>query len=270
MSRGLRSERRLKTLPDDTLLTASTPYLISVDHQRVVSLNLGNAHAVVETWSRPCVRITPNMYFQSYVELLNEQNLILFDYESYLEQYPFTSIWAGFNVEVPDSTALIVNSQQCLLQDCTVFAIQSAHVELKNCTLMDNFNFTGEFISVQYSTIGRNVSFNARTTVLRHSTCVTLLLNGNREFDDMSVELKNVRGRGVRVGSQRLNRIDAHLHHVRLNRFVMEAGAEGGSITLEGGRIERMDNYSSIPIMKSVLGYRQKCGSEAQPTVSSA
>jgi hypothetical protein len=210
------------------------------------------------------------MYFHSYVELLNEQNLILFDYESYLEQYPFTSIWAGFNVEVPDSTALIVNSQQCVLQDCTVFAIQSAHAELKNCTLMDNFNFTGDYISVQNSIIGRNVSFNSRTTVLRHSTCITLMLNGNRDFDDMVVELKNVRGRAVRVGSQRLNRIEAHLHHVRLNRFVMEAGAEGGSIELEGGRIERIDNYSSIPIMKRILGYRQKCASDAQLTVSSA
>ena len=38
----------------------------------------------------------------------------------------------------------------------------------------------------------------------------------------------------------------------------MEAGAEKGSVTLEGGGIERFDNYSSIPIMKNVLGYIQK------------
>lgn len=75
----------------------------------------------------------------------------------------------------------------------------------------------------------------------------------------MSVELKNVRGNGVWLGSQSVQRMDARLHHVRLKRLVVHAAIEDGSVIMEGAKISQIENNASIAVMKNVLRHRREC-----------
>jgi hypothetical protein len=259
LNRKAQNTQALETPTDDIVLKASTPYMIDVDPRKVVSLIFENVHAVVSPWEREYVRVTPNEYFEKYVELLNEHNLILFDYESYHEENLFMSDRAGFVVKVPKSAVLAIIAGDCVVRDCIVISVQSDKLEINDCILVDNFRFIGNDARVQNSTIGNHGSFSARTMVMRHSTCSTLILMGNEKSTHMSVELRNVRGKSVWLGSKQVRRIDARLHHVRLNRLVVDAAIEDGNVILEGKRIARIKNNSSIPIVKSVLGHRRKC-----------
>ncbi len=259
MNRIAQNVKPLEMQAADILLKANTPYMIDVDPRQVVSIDFGNTRAAVSPWERAYVRVTPNEYFDRYVELLNEHNLIIFDHESFLEENPSMSDRAGFVVKVPKAAALAIVARQCIVRDCILFSVKSDRLEFNNCILVDNFSFTGNSVRVQNSTIGKHGSFSARTTMMRHCTCSTLILNGNHKCDDMSVELRNVRGKGVWLGSKRIQRMDARLHHVRLNQLVVDAAIEEGSINLESTRIARIENNASVQVVKGVLGHRKKC-----------
>jgi len=253
-------EVQTSELPEENIiLTAHTSYVIDVDPRLVVSLDFGKAFVVIEHWEKAAVRVTPNEYFNSYVELLNEHNLILFDHESYFEENPSMSDRAGFVIKVPKSAALAIVAGHCVVRDCIVISVKSDKLELNDCILVDNFRFRGEYARVQGSRIGKHGSFNARTTVMRHCTCSTLILHGNSKYADLSVELRHVRGNGVWLGSQQVRQLYARLHHVRVSRLVVDSAVETGSVNLDGTRISRIENNSSIPITKSLLGHRRKC-----------
>jgi len=244
---------------DDVLLTAHTSYMIDVNPRLVVSLDFGKAYVVVEPWEKAFVRVTPNEYFDRYVELLNEHNLILFDHESYLEENPFMADQAGFVVKVPKSAVLAIVAGQCIVRDCIITSVKSSMLKLYDCILVDNFKFLGEYASVQNSTLGKHGSFRTHAVVMKHCTCATLMVNGNNRYTDMSVELKNVRGNGVWLGSQSVQRMDARLHHVRLKRLVVHAAIEDGSVIMEGAKISQIENNASIAVMKNVLRHRREC-----------
>jgi hypothetical protein len=259
VNKGVRTVGYRKDLREDMALKASTPYLIRVDPRNVIFLDFGKAHAVVYPWERSSVRVTPNIYFHRYVELLNEQNLILFDYDSYCEENQFISDELGFSIMMPRSAAFSIIAGKCFIHDSTVLTVQSDMLELKNCKLLDNFRFVGGHVLVQNSTVGKHGSICAKNIALRHSTCSTLMLDRNRKDEDISIELRNVRGKGIWLGSQQICRMDVRLHHVRLNRLVVETGVVEGKIKLEGTKIACIDNLSSIPITKSVFGYHKIC-----------
>ena len=259
MNKYPRNTKSIRRSGEDMRLTTSTPHIIEVDPRELVSLDFGNVHVVVDTWECSSVRITPNIYFNSYVELLNENNFILFDYESYLEEKSYVSEKAGFTVKIPSCAALSLVAGQCSIRGSNLLKVKSHHMDFKSCTMLDNFQAFGDHVSVQNSIFGKHCILNARKNVLRHCYCSTLIMNGNRKYTDMSVELRNVRGEGVWLGYQQLRRIDAHFHGVRVNRFVMEAGAEQGSVLLEGSKIAQIENKSVIPIKKNVLGYHRDC-----------
>jgi hypothetical protein len=244
---------------DDIILTAHTSYVIYVNPRLVVSLDFGKAYVVVEPWEKASVRVTPNMYFNSYVELLNEHNLILFDHESYLEENPFTAEEAGFVIKVPKSAVLAIVAGQCTVRDCIITSVKSSMLKLYDCMLVDDFRFLGEYANVHNSTVGKHSSFRAHALVMKHCSCATLMVNGNDRYTDMSVELRNVRGNGVWLGSQRVRSMGARLHHVRLDRLVVHSAIEDGSIILEGSKIAQIENHSALPVLKSVLRYRREC-----------
>ncbi len=253
-------EVQMGELPEENIiLTAHTSYVIDVDPRLVVSIDFGKASVVIEPWEKAAVRVTPNEYFDSYVELLNEHNLILFDHENYFEENPSMSDRAGFVVKVPKSAALSIVAGQCVVRDCIVISVKSEKLELHDCILVDNFKFRGEYARVQGSTIGKHGSFNARTTVMRHCTCSTLILHGNSKYADLSVELRHVRANGVWLGSQQVLQLYACLQHVRVSRLVVDGAIETGSVNLDKTRIAQIENNSSIPITKSVLGHRREC-----------
>jgi hypothetical protein len=247
----------LEMRDDDVSLKASTPYMIDVDPRKVVSLDFKNVRAVVSPWEREFVRVTPNEYFETYVELLNEHNLILFDHESYHEENLFMSDRAGFLVNVPKSAVLSIVAGDCVVRNCIVIAVQSDKLEINECTLADNFRFFGDYARVQNSTIGNHGSFSARMIMMKHCICSTIILKGNAESTSLSVDLRNVRSKSIWLGKKQERRIEARLHHVRLDRLVVDAALEDGNIILEGTRVARIENNSPIPIVKRVLGYRR-------------
>jgi hypothetical protein len=84
-------------------------------------------------------------------------------------------------------------------------------------------------------------------------------LNADSKGLEMSVELRHVQGNGLWLGSERIEHLVATLHHVRLNRLVVDAATGEGSVNLEKTRINRIDNHSLIPIMRRIRGHRRKC-----------
>jgi hypothetical protein len=231
--------------------------MINVDPQKGVSLDFGYVNAVISPWERASVRITPNEYFDRYTELLCERNFILFDNESYLEDNSSLSKRAGFVVKVPESAAIEIVAGRCVIRNCMVIAVKSQKAELNDCKLLENFRFVGEYARVENSVIGDNSSFRAQTLAMRYCNCSTLILNTNSINAEMSVELRNIRGEGVSLGTEQVRQIHARLHHVRLNRLVVADSIKRGIIKLESSRIDHIKNNSSIPIMKSVLGHRR-------------
>jgi hypothetical protein len=254
-----RNTKSIRRSGEDMRLTTSTPHIIEVDPREVLSLDFGNVHAIVDTWECSSVRIAPNIYFNDYVVLLNVKNSILFDYESYLEEKSYVSERAGFTVKIPSRAALSLVAGRCFIRGTNLLNVKSHQMDFKNCTMLDNFQAFGDYVSVQNTTLGKHCVLNARTNVFRHCSCSTLILNGNRKYTDMSVKLRNVRGEGVWLGHQQLHRIDAHFNSVKLNSFVMEAGAEEGSVLLEGSKIDHIENKSTIPIKKNVQGSHRDC-----------
>jgi hypothetical protein len=234
------------------MIPARTPYFINVDLRKTVSLNFGTTRVSIEPWERSSVKVSPNEYFTRYVEVLREYNMILFDFDSYLEENPFTNEGVGFEVKAPRESILSVTAGECVVRGCTVTTVQSTTLVLRDCLLGDDFRFDGELFTAQGCRFDTQARLTASSIRLKHCGCERVVLSPQRSSSRMSISFRNVRAGEIRLETDIERVLTARLHHVHIKELAIEGAFREGSVIIEGGRISRVRNDTLIPVVRGI------------------